>query len=401
MRRPDARFLAGAAFLCLPTLAVFALALRFLAVDVPKIVSDERSRVAAETERAATDMRADPAAAEFAWERGKGVVRGGKEWSDMFPASLSWRDWNPASGTKRKDMWGWRSVPGGGRLVWVRGLGAESENFVWGRRTEIEERDWAFTFYFFGPAFLFVLLGVTWMGVRYFADYVRTRDDFMSATAHDLKTPLAAMRNLIGTDDAEARNINERMVRIVCNITDFLMMGGRRKPPERIEFDLLAAYDEAYALFREDYRDLFEGEDVARDVSALADPRRLAVRGDLTMTVQILWNLLGNDLKYAAPFGRVKAVFSEDGGFARLDLVDGGKGMSRHEMSRAFDRYYRAKTILESGKGGFGIGLCTSREFAEAMGGSLTVRSNSPRGCVFTLCIPKSPGVPKSPAGTA
>ncbi|MBQ1428690.1 MAG: sensor histidine kinase, partial [Kiritimatiellae bacterium] len=47
-----------------------------------------------------------------------------------------------------------------------------------------------------------------------------------------------------------------------------------------------------------------------------------------------------------------------------------------------------AKTVLESGKGGFGIGLCTAREFAEAMGGTLTVRANEPRGCVFTLELP-------------
>jgi len=44
--------------------------------------------------------------------------------------------------------------------------------------------------------------------------------------------------------------------------------------------------------------------------------------------------------------------------------------------------------VLQSGKGGFGIGLCTAREFAEEMGGSLSVRSNSPRGCVFTLKLP-------------
>ena len=41
-----------------------------------------------------------------------------------------------------------------------------------------------------------------------------------------------------------------------------------------------------------------------------------------------------------------------------------------------------------SGKGGFGIGLCTAREFARAMGGDLTVRPNDPKGCVFTLSLP-------------
>ena len=60
-------------------------------------------------------------------------------------------------------------------------------------------------------------------------------------------------------------------------------------------------------------------------------------------------------------------------------------------MRRAFDRYYRARTALESGKGGFGIGLCTAREFARDMGGNLAVRRNEPRGCIFTLTLPAAP----------
>lgn len=385
MARPRARMLFVAACMCASTFVVFLFGILFLARDVPSIVRDERSRVLAESECAAKEMRENPALADFTWKRGEGVVRGVAEFGE-YPADMAWKDWNPEGGTKNKDMWGWRAVSGG-RLVWTRGLGSASDT-VYARFATVEERDWALFFGFSVPAFLVVLALMTVLGVRYFFDYVRTRDDFMSATAHDLATPLVAMRNLIGVDDAEARNLNERLIRIVRNVRDFLLLGGRRRPPERESFDLLDAYDEAYALFRDDYRDLFDGDDVERDVSALGAGGGLVVVGDRTMTVQILWNLLGNDLKYAAPFGRVKAAFSNVGGFARVEFIDDGKGMSRYEMSRAFDRYYRAKTILESGKGGFGIGLSTSREFAEAMGGSLTVRANSPRGCIFTLSLP-------------
>lgn len=379
--------LAIAACMCASTLVVSLTGVLFLVRDVPDIVRDERLRVFTESEAAAKRMREEPDLADFTWRRGQGVVSGVAEYGE-YPADMAWKDWNPEGGTKRKDMWGWRAVPGG-RLVWARGLGQASD-VVYARFAAIEERNWALFFGLSVPAFLVILAAVTVLGIRYFFDYVRTRDDFMSATAHDLTTPLVAMRNLIGVDDGEARNLNERLVRIVCNVRDFLVLGGRRRPPERERFSLLAAYDEAYALFREDYRDLFGGDDVAREVAVDCADGGLEVVGDRTMTVQIIWNLLGNDLKYAAPFGRVRAAFSRSGGFARIEFIDEGKGMSRYEMSRAFDRYYRAKTVLESGKGGFGIGLSTSREFAEAMGGSLTVRANSPRGCVFTLSLPAS-----------
>ena len=379
----------NAAGLCVPTALLVAFGAWFLAVEVPKIQENERERVLAVSERKAKEARDDPSLATFTWERRKGVVSGTAEDAAEYKPDRSWKEWEPASGTKRKDMWGWSPLPGGGRRVWARALG-KSSDVVYLRDTDIEERDWRLLVNVFVVSLLVVLVAMTWVGVRYFCEYVRSRDDFMSATAHDLATPLVAMRNLIGSDDGEARALNERLLRIVRNVRDFMRLGGRRRPPERETFDLLAAYREAYALFREDYRDLFGGEDVELDLSAFAGGALPAALGDETMTVQIIWNLLGNDLKYAAPFGRVRVKVSAEGGFLSMDFIDEGKGMTPREMARAFDRYYRAKTILESGKGGFGIGLCTSREFAEAMGGALSVRANKPRGCVFTLRLPRA-----------
>lgn len=379
------RMLRIAAALCLPTVAVVAFGVYFLAVDVPKIVGDERVRVAAETEKAAERLRADPSGADFKWVRGSGIVAGDKSMSGMFPATLSWKEWDPLGRAKRRDMWGYRRIAAG-RLVWVRGSGEGDGDAVYARVTDIDERDYAFTFYLFGPVFILVLVGMTFLGVKYFADYVRSRDDFLAATAHDLTTPLVGMRYAIGRSEDDARALNERMLRLVDNIKDFMRLGGRRPDPKREPFDLAKACDEAYALFREDYRDLFDGDDVPVEVEGGS-----SAIGDETLAVQILWNLFGNDLKYAAPFGRVRVRIRSDGKFVKTEFIDEGKGMTPYEMRHAFDRYYRAKTVLESGKGGFGIGLCTAREFARAMGGELSVRANEPSGCVFTLALPAAP----------
>ena len=116
----------------------------------------------------------------------------------------------------------------------------------------------------------------------------------------------------------------------------------------------------------------------------------MKVRADETMTVQVLWNLLNNDLKYAAPFGRVRVEIRAAGAQVEVRFIDEGRGMTARERARAFDRYYRAQTVLKSGKGGFGIGLCTAREFAETMGGALTLKANAPHGCIFTLTLPRA-----------
>ena len=285
------------------------------------------------------------------------------------------------------------TVPNGMMLVWYEGSkGNCVAKFV---KSE-KEYDYFRIFWLGVPLFLFVLCGMTFIGIRYFVEYIKARDDFLAATAHDLTTPLVGMRMSIGRSDADAKALNERLIRIVENIKDFMRLGGKRREPEISEFDIIKTYDEAYALFREDYRDLFDGEDVPvevmgtvpENVGTVPGGRVLKVRADETMTVQMMWNLLGNDLKYAAPYGPVRVRFFVEGKFVKAEFVDEGQGMTPRQMRRAFDRYYRAKTVLESGKGGFGIGLCTAREFARAMGGDLSVRANSPHGCIFTLLLP-------------
>lgn len=382
MGRPrNYRFLFSVVTLCVPTLLVIAFAVWFLAERAPEIAASENFRVVSSVGDAARELLGDPSKADFIWRRGEGITGGDKSFAPDFPADRPWKDWVVMSPLRKREKWGCVEKPGGA-VVWVRDTrkGHDDET-VYGRRTDIVRRDYMTMFSVSVPLALVVLVGMTFFGVKFFADYVRARDDFMSATAHDLTTPLVGMRYMIGNDDGEARILNERMIRLVSNVKDFMRLGGKRRPPELAPCDLRKCYDEAYALFRADYRDLLGG-----DVGVSGEcPPALA---DATLVVQTIWNLLGNDLKYAAPYGKVSVVFRTEGPFSAVDFVDEGKGMTAKEMSRAFDRYYRAKTVLESGKGGFGIGLCTAREFASAMGGSLRVRANSPRGCVFTLSLP-------------
>ena len=72
---------------------------------------------------------------------------------------------------------------------------------------------------------------------------------------------------------------------------------------------------------------------------------------------------------------------------AAVEFADQGIGMTARQMRRAFGRFYRAAGLHECGKGGFGIGLYTSRVAARRMGGDLTVRANTPKGCVFTFVL--------------
>lgn len=374
--------------LCLPTFVALVMGAYFFVTDYPEIKREESNRYFAELESFAEQLESSDKL-EFVWQRDVGVIQGDKSWENEFPPDSTWKSWKPVDGTKKKEMWGWRDTSQG-RLVWRRSTGKDN-SLVFAAISDIEKSGVSDTILVLGFFVVFGLVFTTFVGVKFFVDYIRTRDDFMAATAHDLTTPLVAMRYMIGKNDAEALTLCERMTRLVANIKDFLRLGGKR-PKARIEkFDLVKAYEEAYSLFRDDYRDVFDGRDVPfRRGEGVPREGSIFVTGDETMAVQIIWNLLGNDLKYAAPHGKVEVIVDAKDDFVEVRFADEGQGMTSKEMRRAFDRYYRAKTVLVSGKGGFGIGLPTAKEFAEAMGGGLSVKANRPRGCVFTLVLKRA-----------
>lgn len=364
--------------LALPTALLLAAGAAFLAGYVPRLVAHERQWAYDEAKRTADDLGKNKASAPIVWEQGKGVVTGGDEWGKRFPAKMTWKDWDSKGAKRKAKMWGWKDV-NGVRVVWVR-----DGKTVYARPTDLSETNYGLFAWIFVPLLLASISALTVFTIYNLFRYAKSREDFLAATAHDLATPLVGMRFMIGRDSREAAILNERMIRIVRNISEFMRLGGKRRYRQE-PFDLHKAFGEAYSLFAADYRDMFDGNDM--EVEAVGDD--FTVVADELTTVQIIWNILGNDLKYAAPYGKVKVRLSCDSAQARIDFIDEGPGLTPSQRKHAFNRFWRARTALESGKGGFGIGLCVAREAALAMHGSLTLSANTPKGCVFSLSLPK------------
>ena len=355
----NGRLFWNSVLISLPAVMLVAAVVYFLIDKVPEIEKNEVDRIKAAYRDVALEIRQEPEKYQVA-----------PEFAGMKPAGkMSPGKWGFSAIALKNFTWVWYDD---GKAIRVT-------------QTEyLHETDYGMILWAFGVAFILVLVVMTMFGIRYFWKFVKSRDDFLAATAHDLTTPLVGMRMMIGKCDDEAKRLNERMLLIVSNIKDFMKLGGKRKKPELKIVDIVALTKEAYELFVADYEDS-EGGEVIFHCTPTPSTCAFPVLADETITLQILWNLFGNDLKYAAPYGKVSVRFAQEGGFVKVEFVDEGQGMTSRQMKRAFDRYYRAQTVLESGKGGFGIGLCTAREFARQMGGDLSVRANAPRGCVFTL----------------
>ena len=368
MRRLPPRFLFNILLLSLPLLAATGAAVYFYIRDLPRWEAGEKKRVRADYREIAEELKE------------------AKETATLVEKERGWSAKSIFSGVMKPGDWGCFPVSDTEMTVWYQeGRKCYARNIPL-----IEETDFESVYLIGASGILGILLILTLLGIRFFVIETYARDDFLAATAHDLTTPLVALRLLIGRENEDAQVAIERLIRLVGNIKDYLRPGGRRPKLTLTKVDLFAAYKEAYKPFALSFQELMDDE---RDVPIYEDGNApWFVRADETRLMQILWNLLSNDLKYAAPEGTVEVHLTRKDGSIAISFVDEGPGMSLYQRKHAFNRYFRAQSVRKTGKGGFGIGLCTSREMARLMGGDITVSANSPKGCIFTLTLPSAEG---------
>ena len=350
------RFPAIIPLVALPVLAFCTLGAYFLVDKAPKLINAEKGEITKQYREVAEAMITNgvPEATTMAREKG----------------------WRQNSKIDKKTPWGIVDRGEGRVLVWIE---REDKTIVGFERDAIVDRTALWIYGGFGFAMLFVVT-VAAIGVVLLFRYDRERESFLAGMIHDLNNPLVAIRGLAKSDPAYVAGIADSMLRMVRNAQDFLGHG-RRRDLEITKFDLVPVIRESYRIF-EEYFTEDESGPVAFDL-----PESLTVSADSQETRQILWNLFSNAAKYAAPYGPVKVSAFVRGTSAAVEFADNGIGMTPRQMRRAFGRFYRAAGLHECGKGGFGIGLYTSRVSARRMGGDLTVRSNTPKGCVFTLLL--------------
>jgi signal transduction histidine kinase len=119
------------------------------------------------------------------------------------------------------------------------------------------------------------------------------------------------------------------------------------------------------------------GSDVGR---LWADRQRLT---------QVLGNLLDNALRHTPPGGHITLSAARKGTEVVFTVADDGEGMAAEHLSHIFERFYRADSARDRGRGGSGIGLAIAKALTEAHGGHITVASRGPgHGTTFTVSVP-------------
>jgi two-component system, sensor histidine kinase len=222
-------------------------------------------------------------------------------------------------------------------------------------------------------------------------DAARHKDAYLTMLAHELRNPLAPLRNAVqvmrGLDEldpqlVELREIIDRQVDHMAHMLDGLLdiahiaCGKLQLEPQKLD---LAALTRQTA---EDFRGIVESGGLTLDVRAPAEP--LWVWGDPTRLMQVFGNLLRNAMKFTATGGQIRITVVREGEAVTIQVSDTGIGMTPESITRVFDPFHQEQG--PSRRPGLGLGLALVKGLVELHGG--TVRAISPGlGLGSTLCF--------------
>ncbi|MFL5245838.1 MAG: PAS domain S-box protein [Gemmataceae bacterium] len=224
----------------------------------------------------------------------------------------------------------------------------------------------------------------------------RRKDDFLAMLAHELRNPLAPVRNALqilrmrnadGVTVERAKDVMERqmehLVRLVDDLLDVsrIMRDKIELRKERIELNKIVerAVETAQPLIDAQGHQLI--------VNLPSEP--LWVEADSIRLSQVIANLLNNAAKYTEKAGRINLSAHQEGNEVVLQVKDNGIGIAPDMQTRIFDLFMQADRSIDRSQGGLGIGLTLVRRLVEMHHGRVTVASAGPgQGSEFTIRVP-------------
>jgi PAS domain S-box-containing protein len=224
----------------------------------------------------------------------------------------------------------------------------------------------------------------------------RRKDEFLAMLAHELRNPLAPIRNaselLVRTpvEDPRVRAIGDLLSRQVGQLTRLVddLLDISRITLDRIELQRLPLeLGHAVDLAVESVQPLLA--DRGHHVTRVPAGEPLHVIGDLARVVQCIANLLTNAAKFTPPGGRVEVVLRRDADHGVLAVHDDGQGIAPEVLPHVFDLFVQADRTLDRSQGGLGIGLSVVSRLVQMLGGEVAAESPGVgRGATFTIRLP-------------
>lgn len=217
------------------------------------------------------------------------------------------------------------------------------------------------------------------------------RSDFVADVSHEIKTPLAVIRNYAealaepSVPEATKKEYTLELVRateklsgLVSGILKLNKLERKRILPKTEKFDLVEAVAESILRFE----DRAEEKGVEFDCSC---PDRADIASDKDL-LDLIWNnLLSNAVKFTEKGGRISVSIARNAKETTVTVADSGCGMSEETGRRIFDKFWQGDT--SHAEEGNGLGLALVKKVIDIVGGSISVKSRLGEGSSFTVTL--------------
>jgi PAS domain S-box-containing protein len=227
----------------------------------------------------------------------------------------------------------------------------------------------------------------------------RRKDEFLAMLAHELRNPLAPIRNAVQVlrkiDHVNPTadwgyDVIDRQVQHMARLLDDLLDTARIMQGKIILKNQRINLSDVVACAIESCRPLIESKRHRLALSLPAEPQWL--EGDAMRLEQILMNLLNNAAKYMQEGGDIKLSVVAEANWALIRVQDTGIGIASELLPHVFDIFTQADRSLAHSQGGLGLGLNLVQRLAELHGGSVTAASAGlDLGSEFTVRLPLLP----------
>ncbi|MCC2675682.1 MAG: chemotaxis protein CheY [Ramlibacter sp.] len=227
----------------------------------------------------------------------------------------------------------------------------------------------------------------------------RRMNEFLAMLAHELRNPLAPIRNAVTIMQLETlaspvlrncRDVIDRQLTHVTRLVDDLLDVGRLTTGKiRLRKELLRLSD-VVGRSVETARPVMMARRHVLEVEQPSEP--VYVNGDATRLSQVLQNLLVNAAKYTPEGGRIALRVALEGSFVILQVQDNGRGIAPENLESIFQLFMQAESgTSAAAESGLGIGLTLARSLTEMHGGMIEAASAGlGQGSTFTVRLPRS-----------
>ncbi len=227
-------------------------------------------------------------------------------------------------------------------------------------------------------------------------DQDRRKDEFLATLAHELRNPLAPIRNaleLIRNRDADAatkkqatavmqRQI-EQMVRLVEDLLDVARISSNKLELRKGRID----FESVVRTAVETSRPVLEEGD--HELDLILPATTVMLTADSVRLSQVLSNLLTNAAKYSQPGSRISLAAREDNGELTVSVKDEGIGIAPDKLLQIFEMFVQLDGTASNHPSGLGVGLTLVKTLVEMHGGKVEARSAGPgQGTEFIVRLP-------------